>query len=333
MIDRDTRSVTVAGRDCTMTGNQFDLLWALAANAGRVMSRDALMDAVRGEALEAFDRSIDVHISRIRAAIEDVPRNTPAHHHRARRRLHAGEDSGLRKARLYLRIYLSFIGILAVFAVLVSIVWHLHGRGHENPRYFRGAGMLTVRLLPPPGSDQAKLPHALQELASHFDAEVALFDADRTLIAATAYGLPAPPASAKRGRFLHRRGHRGALLLALPDGRWLVARHAPRWQSGWRPSWLPLVALLALSLAIGAYPLARRITRRLERLKNQVEALGSGHLGARVEVEGRDEVADLAESFNRAAERIENLVEGERTMLASASHELRTPLARIRMAS
>ena len=73
-IDRDTRIVTVAGRECAMTGNQFDLLWALARNAGRVMSRDALMDAVRGEALEAFDRSIDVHISRIRAAIEDTPK-------------------------------------------------------------------------------------------------------------------------------------------------------------------------------------------------------------------------------------------------------------------
>ena len=92
------------------------------------------------------------------------------------------------------------------------------------------------------------------------------------------------------------------------------------------------MALLALCLGVGAYPLARRITRRLERLKDRVEALGSGDLGARVEVEGRDEVADLAESFNRAAERIERLVEGERTMLASASHELRTPLARIRMA-
>ena len=73
-IDRDTRSVTVDGRECPMTGNQFDLLWALAENAGRVMSRDALMDAVRGHALEAFDRSIDVHISRIRATIEDSPR-------------------------------------------------------------------------------------------------------------------------------------------------------------------------------------------------------------------------------------------------------------------
>ena len=239
----------------------------------------------------------------------------------------------MRKARLYLRIYLSFIGILAVFAVLVSIGWHLHGRSHEHPRYFQGAGVLAVRLLPPPGANEAELERALSELASHFEAELALFDAGRSLLAATAHGLPSPPASVRHGRFLRGPGRRHAVVLALPDGRWLVARRAHRERPGWRPGWLPGVALLAICMAIGAYPLARRITRRLERLKGRVEALGSGDLSARVEVEGRDEVADLAQSFNRAAERIETLVEGQRTMLASASHELRTPLARIRMAT
>ena len=73
-IDPGTRGVRVAGRPCALTGHQFDLLRVLARNAGRVMSREALMDAVRGESLEAFDRSIDVHISRIRAAIEENPR-------------------------------------------------------------------------------------------------------------------------------------------------------------------------------------------------------------------------------------------------------------------
>ena len=58
-----------------MTGHQFDLLCALAESAGRVLSREQLMDRVRGESLEAFDRSIDVHISRIRAAIEDDPKH------------------------------------------------------------------------------------------------------------------------------------------------------------------------------------------------------------------------------------------------------------------
>lgn len=73
-IDRDARLVRVDGEPRPLTGHQFDLLVALAENAGRVMSRDALMNRVRGEDLEAFDRSIDVHVSRIRAAIEEDPK-------------------------------------------------------------------------------------------------------------------------------------------------------------------------------------------------------------------------------------------------------------------
>jgi DNA-binding response OmpR family regulator len=73
-IDRDARAVRVAGADKALTSFQFALLVALAENAGRVLSRDALMDLMKGEKMEAFDRSIDVHVSRIRAAIEDDPK-------------------------------------------------------------------------------------------------------------------------------------------------------------------------------------------------------------------------------------------------------------------
>ena len=73
-IDRDARTVRVEGRERSLTGHQFSLIVALAENAGRVLSREALMDLVRSESLEAFDRSIDVHVSRIRAAIEDEPK-------------------------------------------------------------------------------------------------------------------------------------------------------------------------------------------------------------------------------------------------------------------
>ena len=69
-IDRDARSVTVSGAQCELTSYQFDLLVALAERAGRVLSRDQIMEAVRGRELEAFDRSIDVHMGRIRSAIE-----------------------------------------------------------------------------------------------------------------------------------------------------------------------------------------------------------------------------------------------------------------------
>jgi DNA-binding response OmpR family regulator len=74
-IDRGARAVRVDGDERQVTGYQFDLLWELATRAGRVMSREALMETVRGEQLEAFDRSLDVHISRIRAAIEDDPKH------------------------------------------------------------------------------------------------------------------------------------------------------------------------------------------------------------------------------------------------------------------
>jgi DNA-binding response OmpR family regulator len=73
-IDRDAREVRLDGEPRTLTGYQFELLLALAEHAGRVMSRDSLMDILKAEPLEAFDRSIDVHISRIRAAIEDDPK-------------------------------------------------------------------------------------------------------------------------------------------------------------------------------------------------------------------------------------------------------------------
>ena len=69
-IDRDARAVTVHGSPCDLTSYQFDLLVALAERAGRVLTRDQIMEAVRGRELEAFDRSIDVHMGRIRAAIE-----------------------------------------------------------------------------------------------------------------------------------------------------------------------------------------------------------------------------------------------------------------------
>ncbi len=69
-IDRDARTVSVAGKLCELTSYQFDLLVALSERAGRVLSRDQIMEAVRGRELEAFDRSIDVHMGRIRSAIE-----------------------------------------------------------------------------------------------------------------------------------------------------------------------------------------------------------------------------------------------------------------------
>jgi DNA-binding response OmpR family regulator len=74
-IDRDARTVSINGHVCDLTSYQFDLLVAMAERAGRVLTRDQIMEAVRGRELEAFDRTIDVHVGRIRMAIEDDPKS------------------------------------------------------------------------------------------------------------------------------------------------------------------------------------------------------------------------------------------------------------------
>jgi two-component system, OmpR family, sensor histidine kinase RstB len=93
-----------------------------------------------------------------------------------------------------------------------------------------------------------------------------------------------------------------------------------------------LLLVLFLAVAVGAWPVVRGLTRRLETLKQGVEAFGAGALGRRVPEEGRDEVAAVGVSFNRAASRIEALLQSHQSLLANASHELRSPLARLKMA-
>ena len=92
-----------------------------------------------------------------------------------------------------------------------------------------------------------------------------------------------------------------------------------------------LLALVGLAVALGSYPIIRRLTLRLEALQSGVERWGAGDLSTRLDARGQDEVAFLAERFNRAAEQIERLLNSHKSLLANASHELRSPLARIRM--
>ena len=93
-----------------------------------------------------------------------------------------------------------------------------------------------------------------------------------------------------------------------------------------------LLSVLALAIGIGAYPVTRRMTKRLEKLQSSVERWGQGQFETRADIEGDDEVARLGSYFNQAAARIEALLKSHQNMLANTSHELRTPLARLRMA-
>ena len=127
----------------------------------------------------------------------------------------------------------------------------------------------------------------------------------------------------------HQRGPPSARI-ELDDGRVLTAQ----WRYGGARlpfGFLGWLLLIVLSVGAGAYPVVRRLTRRLEQLRQGVDALGEGNLATRVPVRGHDEIAFLAARFNHAAERIESLVAAHKSLLANASHELRSPLARIRM--
>ena len=92
-----------------------------------------------------------------------------------------------------------------------------------------------------------------------------------------------------------------------------------------------MLGLVGLAVAVGVFPIIRRLTQRLEGLQRSVQRFGDGDLSVRVPEQGSDEVADLARQFNAAAARIETLVQSHKSLLANASHELRSPLTRIRM--
>src|SRR5512134_109263 len=224
--------------------------------------------------------------------------------------------------RLYLRIYLAVLASLAVFAIAAGVLWHALADPHGGEE----VGALVARnVLPPAGAPPAEQQAALERLTRDVRGDLALFSRDGARLGSVGAPLPAPERSG------WQRGPAGPhWATQLPDGRWLAAR-IPHQRRG--PAFgLLAFALILVAIGIGAYPVVRRLTKRLERLQHGVEALGAGELSARVKVEGRDEVAKLAESFNRAAARIEELVAAHKTLLANASHELRTPLARIRMA-
>ncbi|MFM9928041.1 ATP-binding protein [Variovorax sp. H27-G14] len=128
--------------------------------------------------------------------------------------------------------------------------------------------------------------------------------------------------------------------VTLGDGKAVTLRVAPRerpaggggfapWRTPFGLGWM--IALVGVAVALGVYPIVRRITQRLESLQRGVQRWGEGDLSVRVTEEGQDEVADLSKRFNASAERIEKLVRSHKSLLANASHELRSPLTRIRM--
>ncbi len=220
------------------------------------------------------------------------------------------------RRRLFFQVYLTFLSIIVLFGVLTALAWWFIPDEHRAGDFTRGMGSYLQETLPPVGAPRHQIDAHLARLAEHFDVNLVLLAPDGAILGRSGSGE-------------ERRHRRHAIMLS--DGRTMEVVWSKDGVSG--AGFIVVPGLLALAAAIGAWPLSRRLAGRLERLKSRVEALGSGDLQARVKVEGRDEIAALATSFNHAAGRIEDLVEAQRNTLAAASHELRSPLARIAMAT
>ena len=277
---------------------------------------------------------------------------------------------------LYLRIYLTVVVVLLVFALIAAVLFRRHAAAEETRfesavlERTRAMAALIERSLPPASAPEDTQREVLLDWSRQLKLPLALDDASGRRIAESE-----PYRRIREDRA--RPESEIALASRLPDGRvlWTLKirfkgfkgggppgsgpghEHGPRGEGG--PPRLPpingpgpldriglggpglldeatgvllLLAALFTAITLGAYPVVRRLTRRLEILQRGVEVFGSGRLSHRVDARGEDEVAAVARSFNQAAQRIEDLVRSNRSLLANASHELRSPLARLKMA-
>jgi signal transduction histidine kinase len=256
---------------------------------------------------------------------------------------------------LYLRIYATVVVVLLLFAFASAWVLQRHleqERSHNesivNERLGAWADLIQ-RSLPGVDASVDAQATALREWSLRLRMPLALDDASGQRIGASnsfvrrlAEGVPPFSFKLADGRTLWTMRpqlrplgpgeHRDR-----PPSDERGRREPPPWPM--LPPGVPrgaglvvILVVLFFAVAAGAYPVVRRLTRRLEALKLGVEQFGSGDLGHRVAVSGRDEVAAVASSFNVAAARVEALVQSHRSLLANASHELRSPLARMKMA-
>jgi signal transduction histidine kinase len=232
--------------------------------------------------------------------------------------------------RLYFQIYLGVVASLALLVGLASLFFHFEGKHSPQNEMLATVREVIVLALPPADAAAARQQEVLERMARPSLPRITLFAVDGHVLAHVGAPLTAPAADTNEIGWIHHAGNDSGWGMRLPDGRWLVAQ--PQHKEMLPLPFLLIMALIGLVVAIVAYPMAKRLTRRLEALKTGVEALGSGDFSTRVSTRGCDEVASLAKSFNQAAERIEKLLAAHKALLANASHELRSPLTRIRLA-
>jgi signal transduction histidine kinase len=221
--------------------------------------------------------------------------------------------------RFHYQLYLTMFGALLIVVVGIIGLWHLSGRKNDAQIVLESVATFESRRLLSPDSDPVARRRFLTDLSELVGVDFALFGADNRLIDAVGDG-------GGENVFV---AIRPAIGIRLSNGSWIEVRGFSSTQDIYDK--VKMFVPVGLLIALLCYPVVRRVTRRLERLQLSVEALGSGDLTARVNVEGCDEVGRLAQSFNSAAAQIEQLVGAHKLLLANVSHELRTPLARLRL--
>ncbi|MCG6121827.1 MAG: HAMP domain-containing histidine kinase [Microvirga sp.] len=236
------------------------------------------------------------------------------------------------RSRLFWKVYLTIIASL-VLVVAAGVGLFRLGAGADGFDWSERRQHFVQTYFSAPGGpgsrDRESLAADVSRLAEALRVDIAVYDIDGAL--AVSAGEPFPPLidSLRRWRGLER-GYFPAGTLT--DGSRVVARFREPIDGGASRNPILPIGGAAIVIGLGAYPLVRSLTRRLERLRDGVGQWGNEARLPRVPVEGKDEIASLASSFNLAAERIERLIEAHRSLLANASHELRSPLARLRLA-
>jgi two-component system OmpR family sensor kinase len=256
--------------------------------------------------------------------------------------------------RLQSRVYLHSLVVLLVVGAATSLVFALVGRGASfreiGERMARHVAALAAERL----DDPAALATRIERLHADLEVDVVVRNLEGDVLARGGAPGPRPPAealaAAGAGRVVTRARPAPYALAPVRDPRsgvvvatvQVLAPHHFGPPGLTRPLLFVTVVLLAVAVASG--PLARRLSRPLERLTEAARRLGSGDLGARAPAAPArarwwrrrhapaDEIAELTRAFNEMAERVERLVRGQKELLANVSHELRSPLTRLRMA-
>lgn len=208
--------------------------------------------------------------------------------------------------RLYLRIWLAVVGGIAVLTLVVGWAWRIaeEQKASNNQPFVPPSREMVLRdakgdvVFRGPATRQPSEPG--ENVEFHIESDTG-----------QAFVLQMAPRQNRGGG---RPGNGDAAFWTRPPFGFL---------------WL--LGIVGLAVAVGVYPIIRRLTLRLEALQRSVKHFGEGDLSVRVPEQGQDEVADLARQFNAAAARVESLVKSHKSLLANASHELRSPLTRIRM--